>query len=175
MAKCTEPPYDFELVPRCRRGFEGSVLRRVDSRKTWMQCMTECLLLCNEAAWRRIVLTKKATAKRGGPAAAAHDPKPLMLEYIADRLDTDDPMWGWMVRTKNEEWLQGFITVTTFTTWQPWFRWDSVAVTSGITLDDVRDRRCDLSNRLATELNAQDRAGDPEGASATNIWEMRLR
>ena len=75
-------------VPRCKRDFDGSVLRRVDSRATWIACMTECLLLCNEAAWRRIIIEKRSTAKRGGPAAAPHDPKPLMLEYIADRLNT---------------------------------------------------------------------------------------
>jgi hypothetical protein len=77
-------------------------------------------------------------------------------------------MWGWMARTGDQGWLQGFITVTTFTTWNPWFRWDSVATTSGITMDDVRDRRCDLSNLLAEELNGCDRAGDPEGGGV--IW-----
>ena len=45
--------------------------------------------------------------------------KPLSLEYMADRLDTDDPLWGYTARRRGSEagQLQGFVTVTTFTTW----------------------------------------------------------
>lgn len=57
--------------------------------------------------------------------------KPLSLEYLADRLDTDDPLWGLTIRSKEEvdpiQQMQGFITLTTFTTWVRWFRWDSSA------------------------------------------------
>ena len=82
--------------------------------------------------------------------------KPLSLEYIADRLDVDDPISGYFIRTSRrpapppeivtsssatdnhrdvvtpdgsrwvEGMLQGFIVVTTFTNWQKTFRWDSM-------------------------------------------------
>ena len=39
--------------------------------------------------------------------APLHTGKPLALEYMADRLDTDDPLRGYMIRTKREGWLQG--------------------------------------------------------------------
>ena len=29
--------------------------------------------------------------------ATKHDPKPLMLEYFCDRLDVDDPLWGYQL------------------------------------------------------------------------------
>lgn len=62
--------------------------------------------------------------------------KPLSLEYLADRLDTDDPLWGYTIRTRPEvdpiRQMQGFITLTTFTTWVRWFRWDSSAEISAL-------------------------------------------
>ena len=44
---------------------------------------------------------------------------------MADRYDVDDPLTGYMAFTKAEGWLQGFVTCTTFTTWNHGFRWDS--------------------------------------------------
>ena len=75
-----------------------------------------------------------------------------MLEYLCDRLDVDDPLWGYQLRTSNEGWLQGFVTVTTFTTWAPYLRFDSHAAASGITADDVRDRAVDVDNVLGAAL-----------------------
>ena len=36
-------------------------------------------------------------------------------------------MMGYVVRSAAESWMQGFITQTTFTTWQRYFTWDSYA------------------------------------------------
>jgi hypothetical protein len=61
-----------------------------------------------------------------------HPGKPLSLEYVADRLDTDDPLWGYSMRTHREGWLQGYVCVTTFTTWLRWFRWDTLCEASAV-------------------------------------------
>lgn len=52
-------------------------------------------------------------------------PSGLPLAYIADRMDIDDPLWGYQVRCSKTGWLQGFITLTTFTTWTHFFEWNS--------------------------------------------------
>ena len=49
---------------------------------------------CNEAA-RRFRESDHAPAPGTGS-------KPLALEYLADRMDTDDPLHGWVVRTRKE-------------------------------------------------------------------------
>lgn len=67
----------------------------------------------------------------------------MSLEYIADRLDLDDPLFGYTVRDRKTGWLQGFITVTTFTTWQKWFRWDSLADESGVLKYEVLGKGTD--------------------------------
>lgn len=92
------------------------------------------LLLCNEAAGR---FAKTQTVKRKDETDGIQT-KPLGLEYMADRLDTDDPIVGYMVRTKREGWLQGFITYTTFTTWHKDFEWNSLVKEAGISDDDKR-------------------------------------
>ena len=99
-----------------------------------------------------------------------------MLEYLCDRLDVDDPLWGYQLRTSNEGWLQGFVTVTTFTTWAPYLRFDSHAAASGITADDVRDRQVDVDNVLGAALEAQPRRGDPdnEGVVFPTVAEISL-
>jgi len=148
--------YDVELVPRARRTLEGSVLQKVSDRQKWAQDLPELVALCGEAAWR---CSARLNASR---PATKHDPKPLMLEYLCDRLDVDDPLWGYQLRTQDTGWLQGFVTVTTFTTWAPYLRFDSYAAAAGITADDVRDRRVDVENRLGALLEAQPRRGDPE-------------
>ena len=39
---------------------------------------------------------------------------------------------GFMIRTRNEGWLQGFVWWTPFTTWTHFFRWDSLATQCGM-------------------------------------------
>ena len=94
-------------------------------------------------------------------------------------------MIGWMSTTRcgaisyesnDTGWLQGFVTVTTFTTWAPYLRFDSHAAASGITADDVRDRQVDVDNVLGAALEAQPRRGDPdnEGVVFPTVAEISL-
>ena len=59
-------------------------------------------------------------------------PSGLPLVYIADRMDIDDPLWGYQVRCESTGWLQGFITCTVFTTWTHFFEWNSSHIASGM-------------------------------------------
>jgi predicted GNAT family N-acyltransferase len=158
-----EPQYEFRHVPKTARDLKGSVVLAVNDRDVWISSLAEILLLCNEAAYRRNVRFYVPPAARG---------KPLALEYLADRMDLDDPLHGYMVRTENEGWLQGFVTITTFTTWQRWFRWDSLIPEAGIideSIDEEDDeelaawlkrRKRDLTGALAVELQTQTHDGD---------------
>jgi hypothetical protein len=162
-----EPPYNFMDVPYCKRDLSESVVIACNSRATWLNCLSELVLVCNESADRRERAHSTVSFTRG---------KPLALEYIADRCDTDDPIRGYMVRSKKESWMQGYITVTTFTTWQKWFVWDSEA---GVPEDDPNDedweenewrqaRTKDDDFSIGRELQAQIHDGDPEDEGV--IW-----
>jgi hypothetical protein len=107
-----QPAYLFDKVPKCTKDCQGSVIQHMTDRDHFKEAMAEMVLLCIEAMRRT---NAKKTAS-----------KPLSLEYIADRVDVDDPCFGYLVRTQAEGMLQGFITVTTFTNWQKSFRWDSL-------------------------------------------------
>mmetsp|Transcript_5782 Transcript_5782/g.13656 ORF Transcript_5782/g.13656 Transcript_5782/m.13656 type:complete len:945 (+) Transcript_5782:280-3114(+) len=104
------PSYVFSQVPKANKDMSGSIIQEVKDRDHFKACMSEMVLLCNEAIRRNSLKKCKS--------------KPLSLEYIADRLDVDDPCFGYLARS-NEGKLQGFITLTTFTNWQKNFRWDS--------------------------------------------------
>lgn len=164
-----EPCYDMEVVPSVRDAtvLADSCLVRQTDRDQWKSQLTELLLLCNEAAWRS---AQRQTARNRGrpPPAAPYEAKPLVLEYILDRLDTDDPLCGYQLRTRAEGWLQGFITFTAFTTWQTYFRWDSLDPRAGITLDDLDAHRVDEDGELSAELDECARFGDPDGCGV--IW-----
>lgn len=69
------------------------------------------------------------------------------------------------IRTLNEGWLQGFITMTTFTVWQRNFRWDSMAPENGIVLAEMEGKAWDKDNILGRELERQPRSGK---ATCTN-------
>jgi hypothetical protein len=116
------------------------------------------------------------SAEPARQAAGGQEAKPLLLEFILDRVDTDDPLFGYVVRSEAQGWMQGFVTVTTFTTWQPWFRWDSGCALSGICGDDWFHRRCDASGALAAGLEATPRFGDPdvEGVIWSKVAEISL-
>ena len=161
MPKLHSPCYDLEDVPAAQRDLSDSVVVRVKERGDWMDSLAEMLLLCNEAAARRVA---KFGLKKISDGTQT---KPLGLEYMADRLDTDDPLEGFQVRS-SEGWLQGFITTTTFTVWQRAFRWDSLAPESGMADEDMSDRKWDSDNKLARELEQQERDGDPDAEGI--IW-----
>lgn len=111
MPPVKECAYEPREVPNAARDMRGTVLVR-PSREEWQLLLGEMVQMTNEAVRRR-----------GG--TSRDDSKPLMLEYMADRIDVDDPLFGYLAVTKEEGWAQGFVTVTTFTTWHENFRWDS--------------------------------------------------
>lgn len=119
-----EPPpetqYIFNKVPTCERDLSDSVLLRPMARRQWFVCLQELESLAQESLDRR-------AARLGLPT-----PSGLPLAYIADRMDIDDPLWGYQVRSAKTGWLQGFITLTVFTTWTHYFEWNSLAPASGM-------------------------------------------
>ena len=124
--------------------------------------------------------------------------KPLSLEYMADRLDVDDPIFGYLAVTKDKGWMQGFVLCTTFTTWHRSFRWDSTnpvidllasphdddddegepsgrhgspgssGSTAGASSADAPRRAVDADGTLAVELMRELYAGDPDGEGV--VW-----
>lgn len=185
-----QPVYRFSDIPSAARNLEGSTLHRVTDRLVWQQCLGEMVLLCKEAAsrWNR---------KRQAQPADCGAHKPLSLEYLADRSDVDEPLWGYMVRDKEQGRLQGFVTVTTFTNYHRHFRWDSQHPAAFYDEDDVQEgeqaeegthkkkkhpqnstscRTVDTNGRLAAELQATCRAGDiwQEGIVWPRIAEISL-
>ena len=143
--------------------------------------MGELGLLCKEAVRRRRQKSQ-ATANAinadnavtttntiNATSATTTASKPLSLEYLADRSDVDEPLWGYMVRHEGR--LQGFITVTTFTNYHPTFCWDSLhpAAFDESEADShhvdtqangrASQRQVDSNGRLAQELQGTARAG----------------
>ena len=94
----------------------------------------------------------------------------LNLEFIQDRMATDDPIRGYLIRTNdNDRYLQGFVWYTTFTSWTHFFRWDSLAPEGGLTgTADKHPVRWDHDGLLAGELELQYRSGDPRDQGV--IW-----
>mmetsp|Transcript_23353 Transcript_23353/g.30296 ORF Transcript_23353/g.30296 Transcript_23353/m.30296 type:complete len:949 (+) Transcript_23353:600-3446(+) len=173
-----DPGYDMELVPNAiSKNGDGSYLRRLEGHEAWEKLIAEIVLLCGEAAWRRMhrdgILMKnnQQTINIGPPP----DAKPLMLEYISDRVDTDDPILGFELRTIRQDWLQGFAMYTTFTTWTPYFRFTNRAPAAAITLDDISYHRV-ANDQLINELESCRRAGDyeAEGVVWPKIAELSL-
>ena len=172
-----QPTYSFAHVPKAASDLQGSSLHHITDREHFHEAMAEMLLLCKEAMRRR-------PEKQTGGA------KPLSLEYLADRLDIDDPCFGYLVRTneqvgrRDKDWkkgmLQGFITVTTFTNWQRSFRFDSQNEAAyECDSEDVHtssDRKRDVDGSLARGLQATTRCGDinMEGIVWPHIAEISL-
>lgn len=172
-----QPIYSFGHVPKAERDLKGSSVYAISDREHFHESMAEMLLLCKEAMRRR-----PGSAKMGGS-------KPLSLEYLADRLDIDDPSFGYLVRThehygrRDKNWkkgmLQGFVTCTTFTNWQRSFRWDSENVAAyecdtAHHRDPARVR--DEDGSLARGLQASVRCGDinMEGIVWPHVAEISL-
>ena len=120
----TEPPpgtrYDFGTVPHVESDLSGSVLIRPTSRRQWFACIQELESLAQESLDRRAARLNMNT------------PSGLPLVYIADRMDIDDPLWGYQLRCESTGWLQGFVTCTVFTTWTHYFEWNSWHNASGM-------------------------------------------
>lgn len=175
-----QPTYSFGHVPKAARDLQGSSLHRIEDREHFHESMGEMLLLCKEALRRR---------PQAAPSAGGGGSKPLSLEYLADRLDIDDPCFGYLVRTaehrgrRDRSWkkgmLQGFVTCTTFTNWQRSFRWDSeneAAYECDTKEHADPARRRDADGRLARGLQASVRCGDinMEGIVWPHVAEISL-
>lgn len=188
-----QPTYSMKDVPWASKDLKGSSLSVVTERQHLVDSIAEITLLCNEATRRQ--------KQNGTSTVAKKTTKPLSIEYIFDRIDTDDPILGFMVRTdqpmsfkgrpstaKNSpNWkrgmLQGFITMTTFTNWQTSFRFDSLHEMAFAHDDkdlefqmDNGMRKVDEDGSLADELEATVKGGNPhvEGIVYPRIAELSL-
>mgnify|MGYP006892609344 CR=1 FL=1 len=79
------------------------------------------------------------------------------------------------MRTAAEGWLQGYITVTTFTIWNRHFCWDSMHHLSGM-MDHGSNRLVDVDGSCARGLQASVHDGDPDGEGVvyTRVAEIGL-
>jgi hypothetical protein len=188
-----QPNYNFSDVPWCAKDLSGSSLFEVTNRQHFTDSIAELTLLCNEASRR--------SRNKGLTTSTKSATKPLSIEYIFDRIDTDDPLWGLMVRTDtptsfkgrasnlkaSPNWkrgmLQGFITVTTFTNWKSSFRFDSLHEMAFAGDNDELEeqmksglRKYDEDGSLAEELEATVKGGNPhvEGVVYPKIAEVAL-
>eukprot|EP00039_Didymoeca_costata_P006096 m.87487 g.87487 ORF g.87487 m.87487 type:complete len:779 (-) comp13109_c0_seq5:72-2408(-) len=167
-----EPSYEFETVPKCSKRLEDSHVYSVN-RDTLQNATAELILICNEAVARQQKVKNQNKKKPMYPS------KPLSIEYIADRLDIDDPINGYFVRSK-EGCLQGFVTWTTFTTWQTYFRWDSLATAADMDNGHYEEgsnsqnagsnsgRSVDADGQFAAELQNTVFLGDPQEGGV--VW-----
>ena len=208
-----QPTYSMKDVPQANRTLANSIIGEVTNRDHFNDAMAEMVLLCNE------VMRRKAMKINASPRNSANDvttvnhandvvkkrsrtstsgsSKPLSLEYLADRCDVDDPIWGFIVRSSafasasikqniiipQKAMMQGFITVTTFTNWQKSFRWDSMH-DSAFSYDEpgmaqamaTKIRKFDENGSLASEIQNTVRCGDPwnEGIVWPRVAEISL-
>ena len=94
-----QPKYAFRDVPKCRRDLAGSRLYEVSRRDDFNDSMAEMVLLCNEVMKRQADAQAARALEEGKTEPVKRTAKPLSLEYIADRMDVDDPISGFFVRT----------------------------------------------------------------------------
>jgi GNAT superfamily N-acetyltransferase len=171
-----EAKYEPRQIPNALCDMSGTAIIR-PPRELWLTLLGEMVQMVNEAVRRRASCARDAS-------------KPLSLEYMADRLDIDEPLVGYLAVTRAEGWLQGFVTYTTFTTWHRDFRWDSLNPVldlhhphGELSGDDTSGASAqqpallvDEDGALAVELQAQLHAGDPdsEGIVWPRIAELSL-
>ena len=154
-----EAHYDPREIPAAERSMENTCIVR-PTREAWLAMLGELVQICNECV-RRKAQSRKDEAK------------PLSLEYMADRLDVDDPLFGYIAVTRDKSWMQGFVTCTTFTTWHRNFRWDSLHPCAGV-LDggegheNVHGTKIDTDGAITADLMTQIYAGDPDGEGI--VW-----
>ncbi len=137
-------PIEGSDIPFCKPMLAGSVMTPCNTRKEWLELCPKLATVCNEAA-RRSTLRKNAKAKRYE--------KPLSEIYIRERMEYDEPLEGFVVRTKGEpNHVQGFIIATQFTTWRRTFRFATDSPAALVTPTDHRlyltDRDCELTKEL---------------------------
>lgn len=132
--------------------------------------MSELTAVCTSAVSR-----KQPLVGHGGKATPIIPP--LSKEYIRDRIDIDDPLRGYQIRSSQGGWLQGYLLWTNFTTWTHFFSWDSLHEKSGLPQQAKSVGALqDIDGSLAKELQALPRHGDPSGTGIVfpNVAEIAL-
>ena len=160
-------------------GEADSVIWLPDKRSEWEDTISEMTAVYTAAAFRRHTLDSIEKHQRDKQQniddevtaivmKPTNEPfaKPLSSDYIRDRIDIDDPLYGYQIRHKYGGWMQGFILYTTFTTWNHGFEFNSQHPFCGIsppneTASNFDNRHVDHDNALAKELEALSRSGDP--------------
>lgn len=154
------PPF----APDCE-----SVVWVPKTRSDWEDSIDEMVAVCTAAEWHRYKAKARITKKK---LVDFHPP--ISRIYIRDRIDIDDPLRGYQIRHKTGGWLQGFVMMTTFTTWTHYFKWDSSHRVNGIDHSNPKGKVDDCT--LSEELERQPRSGNPltEGVVWSSIAEMSL-
>mmetsp|Transcript_695 Transcript_695/g.1221 ORF Transcript_695/g.1221 Transcript_695/m.1221 type:complete len:1108 (+) Transcript_695:465-3788(+) len=155
-------------IPFCNPMLSGSHIEACNVRSEWLRLCPKLLIVCNEAA-RRSTL-------RSDPSAERYE-KPLSLNYINERIEYDDPLEGFIVRTDSEPYhIQGFILTTRFTTWRKTFRWTIDEPAALITPVDHRMHIVDKCGELTKELQSceRDDSNPSQGYSYRRICEISL-
>ena len=102
----TQPKYSFRNVPKCSRDLADSSITHIDRRECFVEHMAEMIPLTKEVMRRHAEAEANAKGNRGRRGkqkwplpTKKRTSKPLSLEYMADRTDVDDPIFGYIVRT----------------------------------------------------------------------------
>jgi hypothetical protein len=153
----------------------GSVVWIPNKRSEWEDTIAEMTAVYTSASYRRhnIDILKKRQKEvyqkdnktTTDTAASQQFKPPLSSDYIRDRIDIDDPLYGYQIRHQFHGWMQGFILYTTFTTWNYGFQWDSSHPLCGISQPseiNPENQFVDYDNSLASELETLSRSGDPK-------------
>jgi predicted GNAT family N-acyltransferase len=137
-------PIEGSEIPFAKPMLVGSTISACNTREEWVKICPKLATVCNEAA-RRSTL-------RANPSAMRYE-KPLSETYIKERLDYDNPLDGFVIRTNDEfQHIQGFIVATCFKTWRKTFRFAFDESASLITPVDHRCHRTDKDGSLTAEL-----------------------
>ena len=155
-------------IPFCKPMLAGSIMTPCNTREDWLKICPQLAIVCNEAA-RRSTL-------RVDPGAKRYE-KPLSESYIKERLEYDDPLEGFTVRTKSEpRHVQGFVLATRFTTWRKTFRWATDEPAALITPTDHRLHLTDRNGNLTRELQTceRDDSNPDQGYKYNRICEISL-
>jgi hypothetical protein len=155
-------------IPFCNPLLSESIIEACNLRSKWLHLCPKLVTVCNEAA-RRSTL-------RSDPSAERYE-KPLSISYIKERIEYDDPLEGFIVRTDSEPYhIQGFILTTRFTTWRKTFRWTMDEPAALITPVDRRMHMVDIRGELTKELQSceRDDSNPSQGYSYKRICEISL-
>lgn len=186
--------YEPREVPNADKDMSGTVIVR-PTRPEWLKILGEMVMQSRtrppQEATRatptltcmstlnvcQVQITNEAVRRRAATARDAS--KPLLLEYMADRVDIDEPLFGYLAVTRDQGWMQGYVTCTTFTTWHRGFRWDSLNPclslaeppnddNGGVPEDATNACKVDADGHLSAELMTEVFGGDPDNEGI--VW-----